>query len=342
MSCTVVVGGQFGSEGKGKVTALVSSTLSKPWVVRCGGPNSGHTSSFNGKETVLRQLPSGIGYNGAKALIPAGAIVDEQLLLNEIRSLNIQKEQVIVDPRAILLLDVDRDWEKANLRHISSTCSGTGAATIRRLTRPKNLALAGDSKILDTCVRLEPIAPLIHDYLDNGGDVILEGSQGFGLSLYHGYEFPFVTSRDTTASGFIMEVGLSPKQVDSIIMVIRTNPIRTGKNGTLPNETTFEEIQSLSCAPKTYYEKASVTNRPRRVGFFDVNAVKQACMYNRPSYLAIMGMDRLDNKNYGIKDFSKLSEKALSFIEYVEEETNVPVILVGTGFDSKEAIWIPK
>ncbi len=59
MPATIVVGGQYGSEGKGKVVALLASRLTSPWLVRCGGPNSGHTVRIDGKDVVLRQVAAG-------------------------------------------------------------------------------------------------------------------------------------------------------------------------------------------------------------------------------------------------------------------------------------------
>lgn len=76
--------------------------------------------------------------------------------------------------------------------------------------------------------RIETVAPLLHRGIDDGADVIIEGTQGFALSLLHGRDYPFVTSRDTTAAGFAMEAGISPRMIDNIVMVLRTFPIRVG------------------------------------------------------------------------------------------------------------------
>jgi len=185
------------------------------------------------------------------------------------------------------------------------------------------------------------VAPLLHSCLDRGDDVIVEGTQGFGLSILHGPYYPFLTARDTTAAGFAMEVGLSPRWVDSIIMVIRTFPIRVGGNsGPIGEEITWKDVQRISGAPQLMQEYTSVTKRMRRVAHFDIEMVKMACKYNRPTSLAIMGLDRLDYNNYGVKDISDLTEEAMSFIHFLENETNVSVALVGTGFNTHEAIFL--
>jgi adenylosuccinate synthase len=79
MTATIVVGGQYGSEGKGKVVALLASRLASPWLVRCGGPNSGHTVTVNGKDVILRQVPASAEPHNATFCIAAGCVVDEAL-----------------------------------------------------------------------------------------------------------------------------------------------------------------------------------------------------------------------------------------------------------------------
>ena len=228
MPCTVVVGGQYGSEGKGKVVALTAALVKEPWVVRCGGPNSGHTTSIHGKEVVLRQLPAAAGHPNAMLFVSAGCAVNEEIVLKELDMCGLPQEQVVIDPRAVLVLASDIDAEQTLVESIGSTASGTGSALSRRMLQRSDVRLVGDSHSLRERVTVKSVAPLLHDFVDRGGQVIVEGTQGFGLSLLHGPFFPHVTSRDTTAAGFIMETGMSPRQVDEIVLVIRTFPIRVG------------------------------------------------------------------------------------------------------------------
>ena len=259
MPATIVVGGQYGSEGKGKVVALTRSQKSEPWVVRCGGPNSGHTTNVGGHEIVLRQIPAAAGHPRAVLMISAGCAVDEEILLTEIRDLELARDRVIVDPRAVLVTAADKAAERGIAATIRSTASGTGYALSRRMLRRDDVQLVSDSERIGRYARVEPVAPLLHDHLDSGGDVIVEGTQGFGLSLLHGCHYPHVTSRDTTAAGFAADVGLSPRQIGDIILVIRTFPIRVGgPSGRLDEETTWEEIARLAGAPVVQKEFTSV------------------------------------------------------------------------------------
>jgi adenylosuccinate synthase len=339
MGATIVVGGQYGSEGKGKVVALTAALHKEPWVVRCGGPNSGHTVTIGGEEIVLRQIPAGAGHPNAVLLLSAGCAIDENLLLKEVYRLSLLRDRIIVDPRAVIVEDGDRHAEKEAAEQVGSTASGTGAALMRRMTRSQDVRLAKHSELLRSHVRVEPVAPLLHAHLDRHGTVIVEGTQGFGLSLLHGQHYPYVTARDTTAAAFISEVGLSPLQVSQILMVLRTFPIRVGGNsGPIEHEIAWKEVQGISEAPEVLPEYTSVTKRLRRVAMFDLAAVKTACLYNRPTALAVMGIDRLDYRNHCISDSSELTQRALAFLNDLARETALPITWVGTGFDTRDVI----
>ena len=342
MPATIVVGGQFGSEGKGKVVALRASQSSRPFLVRCGGPNSGHTVTIRGRDEIMRQVPCCTEPDRATFFIAAGCAIDEAILVHELDMLSIDRDRVFVDPRAVLVTDGDRKEESNALHHIGSTCSGTGEALLRRMSRRPQVLLAKDSEKLRTRCRVETVAKVLHNVIDDGGDVIVEGTQGFALSLLHGPDYPFVTARDTTAAGFAMEVGLSPRDVDDIIVVVRTFPIRVGgTSGPFMNETSWEAIAERSGAPKVHPEYTSVTKRLRRVANFDLGAVKQACKYNRPTSLAVMGLDRLDYANCNLTELHALTPNATTFLETLEAETGVAIELVGTGFGTFDVVRIP-
>lgn len=157
MPCTVVVGGQYGSEGKGKVVALVAALAEEPWVVRCGGPNSGHTTNVHGKEVVLRQLPAAAGHPNSMLFLSAGCAVSEEIVLMELDLCGLSRDQVVIDPRAVLVLQSDIDAEQTLAESISSTASGTGLALSRRLLRQCGLRLVGDSQILRERTRVESV-----------------------------------------------------------------------------------------------------------------------------------------------------------------------------------------
>jgi adenylosuccinate synthase len=338
MPATVIVGGQYGSEGKGKVTALTASEVPDPWVVRCGGPNSGHTIWVNNERIVLRQLPAAAPQPDAHLAIAAGCVIDEARLLEEIELLRVDRSRLIVDPRAVLVELEDLRNETSLASAIGSTGSGTGAAAARRLLRGGDVRLVEHSRRIREAATVEIVASRLHSALDSGEHVIIEGTQGFGLSLLHGPGYPYLTSKDTTASAFAMEAGLAPSDVTNITVVIRTFPIRVGgQSGDLRNEVTWGFVGEYSNAPMEEPEFTSVTDRLRRVAQFDVELVRTACRYNRPTSIAVMGIDRLDYANRGIIDATCLSARAVEFLKMLRLELGVPLGWVGTGFSTLDA-----
>lgn len=340
MSVTIVVGGQFGSEGKGKTVALEASRSTSPYVVRCGGPNSGHTVHVGGLRVVLRQVPSGVVNPNALLLLGPGTAVDPEVLADEATKLSLPRERVVIDPRAVLVTQSDRLLEAELRTTIGSTGTGTGGALIKRMLRSTR-ELADNSDFLRSFCRVEPVTPLLQRCIGLGGDVIVEGSQGFGLSLLHG-EYPYVTVRDTTASAFASEAGIAPRQVDRVIIVFRTFPIRVGGNsGPLHQELTWEQVRDIGGAPSAFPEYTSVTSRLRRVGTFDWVLAKRAVEVNRPTGIALMGIDRISYEATNCLEPSLLPDSATSFIASTSSQLCSPIEWVGTGFDAQAIRWAP-
>ena len=201
---------------------------------------------------------------------------------------------------------------------------------MRRIARDGSIKLAKD--IIDAKPFLTDVAGEINTGTDKGESCIVEGTQGFGLSLYHTRCYPFATSRDTTASAFLSEVGISPLKVTSIIMAIRTYPIRVeGNSGPLENEITWPKLRELSGYPYDINEFTTATNRLRRVGKFDLDLVKRAAMINKPTEIALHGVDYLDFANKGICNYNLLTNMAKNFIELIELELKTYIRILGTG-----------
>jgi adenylosuccinate synthase len=337
MSLWVVVGGQFGSEGKGKVSAHITLHEDIDICVRCGGPNSGH-SFFDefGKTVILRQLPTGFVRSGTRLLIPAGALIDPLVLKGEMEVLRIPPSRVGIDRNAFIIEEKDRAFEKdLGLRErISSTLSGVGAAVSRRALRGDGGALVKNAANQHPWLAemIVNASEEINSALDAGKSALIEGTQGFGLSLYHTDFYPHCTSRDTTAAGFLSEVGVSPRRVTEIVVVFRTFPIRVAGAQAGPlDETTWEQIRKDSGYPYEITEWTSVTKKPRRVGRFDWGLALAAVAVNQPTRLALNGLDYLDFADLGVPAYGQLSKRAKGFITGVEDRTGVPADYLGVG-----------
>lgn len=333
MSLYIVVGGQFGSEGKGKVAAHIVQKESIDICVRCGGPNSGHSFLLdNGERVLLRQLSVGVINPKTRLLIPAGAIVNLPLLFDEIKRFNLDASRVGIDKNATVLTEDDIASEnQSNLgQRLSSTLSGTGAALSRRVMRTARTV--NDIKFSESWLQplVTNVASECNDALDVKKSVLIEGTQGFGLSLYHSEFYPKTTSRDTSAAWMLSEVGLSPLQVSEIICVFRTFPIRVAGSQAGPlNDITWEEVQKESGSPEKLEEYTSVTRRIRRVGRFDFGQALKAVKANRPTKIAMMGFDYINFEDRGKRKFQQLSDKSTSHLETFKELGHIAYL--GTG-----------
>jgi adenylosuccinate synthase len=335
MPVSVVVGGQFGSEGKGKsALEIVRGDRTVAAAIRVGGTNSGHTVIGNdGQRYALRQLPAAAADRSVRVILPAGSYIDVGIFNEEVRRLELGPDQVAVSFMARIITEKHKSWERdADLgRAIGSTQSGTGAAVMAMTAR-------GTAKFPLQSVQAEEVPELqaylkdtgseVRNLLDAGKRVVVEGTQGFGLSLLHGGVWPKATSRDTTAAAFLAEAGLSPLDVDDVTLVIRCHPIRVaGDSGPLPGQTSWEHIAAEAGITEDIGELTTVTARLRRVGRFDPEIVRRAIQANQPTRIVLNHLDYVDPK---VRDRS-LTAKAQAFIEKVEAGIGRRVDWLGIG-----------
>lgn len=319
---TIVIGGQFGSEAKGKVISFLANEFDV--AVRTGSPNAGHTVFKDGEVFRLQQIPATFVNPNCILCIGAGALINPDILEKEVENTK-TKNRLFIDPQAGIIEEKHLLQENELVKKIGSTGKGCGAALADRIWR-KDFKLAKD--VLRD-YQFTNVAELINRSIDEGKNVLVEGTQGFGLSLYHGI-YPFVTSRDTNAANFLTEAGISPRLVDEIILVIRTYPIRVaGNSGPLPNELTWEELSKR--VGKKIEEITTVTKKVRRVAEFDIESVKKAIMVNRPTQIALQFLNYLFPRDEGKNSWDFLSQEARNYVENLERDLQVPITLIGTA-----------
>jgi len=338
----VIIGGQYGSEGKGQIAAYLANEYDI--LIRVGGPNAGH-SVYDGKSKhIFHQIPSGSRMNkAARLLIGPGAVIDSDKMLNEIKEHEIDGKRLYIDKNAMIINEQDKKNEEGLVATIGSTGQGVGSATARRITdRGKKVTLAKDSKELSPYI-CSTLKILEKAYKENKR-ILLEGTQGTGLSLYHGF-YPHVTSRDTTVSACLSEAGIAPKRVRRVIMVCRTYPIRVqdptdGTSGPL-RDLTWNEISERSGYDVDTLmgsEKTSTTKKQRRVGEFEWENIHKAAVLNGATDIALTFTDYINKINVDAMRYEQLTLETLNFIEEVERVTETPVTLISTGFNEHSVI----
>ena len=329
MPVTVVIGGQFGSEGKGKVAYWWAQRSGSQVAVRVGGPNSGHTVvRADGTREVLRHLPTPALLPDTTSVLPPGSYIDAPIFLEEVARLELDPSRVKVDPFANVVSDLAKHLERAGPlgRRIGSTQTGTGAAVALRIGREGTATFA--YTVPELAPYLGDSAQILRKHLDSGDRVLVEGTQGFGLSVLHSRDYPYATSRDTSASGMLSEAGLGPLDVDEVVMVLRAFPIRvSGQSGPLPQEIDWSTIRGEGGHDHDIIEYTSVTNRLRRVGRFDPTLVRRAIQVNAPSTIVMNHVDYVDHAACG----GRLTPKVRAFVDHIEQDIERQIDFVGLG-----------
>jgi len=412
---TVVVGTQWGDEGKGKVTDLLAKETSM--VVRYqGGHNAGHTIVVDGRRFALQLLPSGVLYDHVVPVIGNGVVVDPGVLLAEIDSITtagIDCSRLKVSGNAHLILPYHQEMDFLTERRLGrnklgTTRRGIGPSyadkalrvglRVQDLLDPKifrqkldqvlkeknavltrvfnRLPLDGD-EIADRYLgELAPrVAPfiddtvsLVHEALEAGQHVLLEGAQATFLDLDHG-TYPFVTSSSPTAGGACTGSGIGPRHITRVIGIAKAYCTRVGA-GPFPTEL-FDGVGDLLV--ERGHEFGTNTGRRRRTGWFDAVMLRHAVRVNSLSEVAITKLDVLDTLDVvkvcvgylhdsrqirsmpyhqsvlhdvipvyedlpgwqtDLSDRHEVSElpgKARDYLAVLEREIGVPVTYVGTG-----------
>lgn len=330
LPCTIIAGGQWGDEGKGKLSSYLSLKDEPTKIGRSGvGPNAGHTVIWKGEELGLREISCGFVQEKAKILIGPGVLVNPEIVLEEIEKTGIQ-DRIGIDTQCPIIEQkhIEEDRTSKHLEsEIGTTGTGCGPANAERANR--SIKLARDIEELEEYITDVPEE--INEGIRNGENVLVEGSQGFGLSLYFG-TYPYVTSKDVSASSLAADVGIGPTDVDEVILVLKSYVSRVG-SGPFPTEISPEKAEEMGIT-----EYATVTGRKRRIGEFDFELARRSAMINGATQIALTNIDRLFEGNEGTRDYDGLTEEAREFTEEVEEKIDVPVTLISTGPKTEDTI----
>lgn len=336
---TVLVGGQYGSEGKGAVVAHIANDYQVH--VRVGSPNAGHTIYWKGEKHVMQSIPCGWINPNAVIVIGRGALLNMKQFMKELVHILTYYPDFLkrlrIDPEAGILDEKFHEQEGGvngeMHRRIGSTGEGVGPARIARLQRDPNAFrqfkdVAEEYGLSECIAENTPLRLAVCQ--DKGLNILIEGTQGSALSLLHSY-WPYCTSIDTNAAGIISEVGIAPSRVTNVLMVCRTYPIRVaGNSGPLPNETTWEELSRK--IGREVCEKTTVTKKVRRVAEWDNAQFKNAVLLNEPTEFALTFADYIAPSLYEVDDPNLVMDSATvrNFVKNFFPDPKM-VKYVGTG-----------
>ena len=335
MPATVVVGTQWGDEGKGKLTDLLAKDMHL--VVRYqGGHNAGHTIVVGGETFALQLVPSGVLYPHTVPVIGNGVVVDPAVLLAEcemLESRGIDTSRLVVSGNAHLIMPYHYELDLMTERFLGhnklgTTKRGIGPAyadkaariglRVQDLLDPKifreklDVVLREKNALLsrvynrlpldqreieerylgELAGRLEPMigdsVALVHEALEAGRHVMLEGAQATFLDVDHG-TYPFVTSSNPVAGGACVGAGIGPRDISRIVGIVKAYVTRVG-SGPFPTEV---EGATADYLVERGHEYGTNTGRRRRPGWLDLVMLRQATRLNSLSELAITKLDVL-------------------------------------------------
>ncbi len=414
MPASVILGAQWGDEGKGKITDLFAQGADL--VVRYqGGNNAGHTIVVGDEKFALSLIPSGVLYPTVTPVIGNGCVVDPKVLLHEMETLRnrgIDPSRLLVSGNAHLIMPYHRKLDAVMERFlgdamIGTTKRGIGPAYMDKYSRfgirvqdlfdPKifrtklEVALKDKNKQLVKVYNQLPldVGEIFDEYmgygdqlaehitdtslevwnaLQEGRNVLFEGAQGTLLDIDHG-TYPFVTSSNPTAGGAAVGVGIGPRQIDSVIGVVKAYISRVG-TGPFPTELHDETGDKLIEIGGEY---GVVTGRRRRCGWLDAVALRYAVRVNGLTEIALTKLDILshfdviriataytssgehytefprqqrvlyncvpvyeDHEGWGddissVTRYEDLPELARKYVERIEEIAGVPIRTVSVG-----------
>ena len=334
MVSIVISGGQWGDEGKAKITDLLSEQAE--YIVRYqGGANAGHTVSCQAGLFKFHLIPSGILFSDKICIIGPGTVIEPSFLLKEIE--NLKKQNISLKGlRISQLAHITMPWHSA-LDKATDTVGSTGRgigptytdkakragiqvkdllqesslrAKLEKILPKQNQTLRQihglpEYKLEEVCQEYlnfgQQLQPFVSDTLNelfearkSGKNILYEGAQGTLLDITFG-TYPFVTSSNPVAGGACIGAGVGPTAIDYSLGIFKAFSTRVG-DGPFPSEIHFEDENAVKLRQDgtQWAEFGTTTGRMRRVGWFDAVLARYAVRVNSFSGIAITKIDTLD------------------------------------------------
>lgn len=357
----VVLGMQWGDEGKGKIVDVLASQYNV--VARFqGGPNAGHSIYFGDSSFVLHTVPSGIFRQGTTNIIGNGVVIDPLILMEEIHAI----EAMGVDVKASLriakrtnlilpthrLLDAAQEAKKGKNK-VGTTGKGIGPAYTDKIARnglrvgdilradfmerynalkAMHLQQLGNVEVddqawLNACESLKQF-PIIDNEVEVNAllrqdeSILAEGAQGSLLDVDFG-TYPFVTSSSTLCAGVCTGLGVAPAHIGRVYGIFKAYCTRVGA-GPFPTELFDETGETLR---RIGHEFGATTGRPRRCGWLDLVALRYTAMMNGTTHLIMMKSDVMnDFDTIRVCVGYRLEGKEIDYFPFEATDTNIEPI----------------
>lgn len=347
-----VIGAQFGSEGKGKVVDCLIKNMDGgngfDVAVRTGGPNAGHTFyTKDGKAWVMQSIPCAWEDPTTKLVIGAGALFDPDQINAEIDRIEAEygegyiTNRLYVDSNAAVIAQDHRDFEGGTKgdAHAKIGSTGKGVGIARAVHIARGLGWHGDlstGTVASRGLKGRWIEADTVEIIQQGDRILLEGTQGAGLSLLHG-PWPKTTSADIGVASMMSEAGVPPGDRPVVVWyATRTMPIRVaGPSGPLPGEMTWEEVSKS--AGREVIERTTVTKKVRRIGRFDMKEFKRSVARNGAGKVLLTFCDYLDGGK-PVNEDGSLAPETQALVDEINGVNGIHVAGISIGPKASETI----
>jgi len=349
-TASVIVDGQAGSCGKGKIAAYLALREKPTIVVANFGPNAGHTVYLNdGTKLIFRHLPAACVSSGSVIVIGAGAVIDVAILQAEIAQAENSgisvSDRLFIHPRAAIISKEDQAAE-ADGWGIASTGKGVGMSQARKLMRRDPSVLAcNDSFCSQYTGMLERTPDYLVSMLQARATMLIETSQGFDLCINHGVAYPFCTARQISTAQALADSGLPPTCLGRVFGVVRPWPIRVGntavgESGPYASDSIelswdhvaeYAGMNEAQKAEMLAQEITTVTGRQRRVFSFSHQRLSLFSRMVGPTDLCLTFADQIDVNVRGVSNVGQFSSGVMDAVLKIEDTARVPVRFIGTG-----------
>lgn len=344
MRVDIVIGGHYGSEGKGSVVSWLAKENRYDLAIRTGGPNAGHTFiDGTGHIYKMRQIPCTWAFQDTDVYIPASGLIDLEVLEKELHWLYEfgYHGKVFINPRASVITEAIKHKEAS----ITTGTTGEGIGATRAAKCLRSVPLFRDvperfkegfAPFLDGWTESEVQQEerrLQHIMANRDKQILIETTQGFGLSL-NGPEYPYVTSTDLDTFHLLGDAEIPHNRNKDVCvwLVIRTYPIRiAGNSGYLFNETSWAELRRKH-GDHIPDEFTTVTHKMRRVGDFDPELTWRAVQRCGPENIVLTFFDYVfpDSAKWS-DDTQKWTKEMHHYLVHLEALINAQITHVGVG-----------
>ena len=344
----IVVGAQYGDEGKGMVSVLLADRQQKfdpyAWVGRVGAQNAEHRFIRQGCELTSRILPSASARRwDVLSVLGPGHCFNPGDLEKEAVHLGVKLSSVVVSPNAMMLTSCHREQQKVAAGVRGSTGWGVGAALAEKVKRHPG------TKLMEGVFRGTPVYEVnVPRYLNDGGFGLIEGTQGALLSLDHSENYPHCTGKNVTAPAILAEMGLSAKRLRYVFGVVRLVPMRTpGNSGDARGEKiTFDEIEARTGLRIPQHRRLQgdcarydCDSPEERLFEFSLEELEYSHMLNGYDFLVVTFADYHRRGNYRATNYDNLHNETKDLIVEISKKI-APVILIRTGQGELDNIWL--